>query len=401
MMIPKYVSEFRCLGSECPDSCCANWTLSIDKGTFAHYRRVVHPAIKPLMKNYLVRDQNNISSFHLYGQLKLRESDDHCPMHSDDKLCSIQQNLGEGSLSDTCFMYPRTVTKFGDRIEQSLTLSCPEAARLALTGDDSFEFVTAHLPVRITSIANLRAKSGFSMEAIDAIRTFAIQLFQTPELTNVDCLVALGWLCHQLDGASSRGEHSETSSLLSEMTELVETGGLSPLVRQLDAQPSIGVTVFYMLFKNQREVKRPPQQQEIVEWVLQGLGLNTKANADLLVVETCYQRGMEFLQMDPIGHEKVLRRYLLNDLIRETFPWGQPSAMLSYRRLLTRFGILRLMLCGIAADKGQPLDQETYVRTVQTFCRMYQHNEVFAKAAELCLQDLEWHSLERLYALLK
>lgn len=401
MLVPKYVSEFQCVGSECPDTCCANWSIPIDKATFSQYRRVVHPVIKPLLKSYLTQDKEHVKSFPLHGKLNLRESDGHCPMHSGSKLCSIQQHLGEQSLSDTCFMYPRTVTKFGERIEQCLTLSCPEAARLALTRMDSFDFALVQLPVRITSAANLGCASGFDLETMDSVRTFAIQLFQTVELTCVERLFALGWLCNQLDELSSRNAHDETSSLLSEMTDMVEDGALKPLVEQLDAQRSISVTVFYLLFKNQRRLKRPPHQQMVVNSVLVGLGIDDAPKTDILKVEENYKKGTMFLQAENGYYEQVMGKYLLNDLLRETFPWGQTSALLHYRRLLTRFGILRLMFAGVASARSTALDLETMVHIVQVFCRLYQHNDEFAKEAELCLQDLDWNSLERLYTLLK
>ena len=71
-----------------------------------------------------------------------------------------------------------------------------------------------------------------------------------------------------------------------------------------------------------------------------------------------------------------------------------------YRRLLTRYGILRLMLAGVAAEQGRVLDTETIVQTIQVFCRIYQHNALFTKRAESLLAQSEWTQLDRLYALL-
>lgn len=401
MMAPRYVSEFHCVGADCPDTCCANWTIPIDKATFSQYRRVVHPALKPIFKSHLVQDKQQLNSFALHSQLKLRQSDGHCPMHSASGLCSVQLHLGEALLSDTCFTYPRTVVQIGDRIEQCLTLSCPEAARLALTRSDAFDFVETDMPFRVSAATSMRAVLGFSIEAMDAVRTFAIQLLQTQGLTNIESLAALGWLCHQIDALASSSIQNNLPTLLAEMTKMVESGALPAVVRQLEEQPTIGVAIFYILFKKQHGVTRPEQQQRILTQVSEGLGINTDSATDLTEIETAYRHGLSLLNEDRKGFEWAMNRYLLNDLIRETFPWGQSSAMLHYRRLLTRFGILRLMLSGVASSTGKMLDQDTIVRTVQVFCRLYQHNDAFAKNAELCLKDLDWNSLERLYTLLK
>jgi len=49
--------------------------------------------------------------------------------------------MGEQALSDTCAHYPRTVLECGTVRQVTLTLACPEAARLALLERDAFDLV--------------------------------------------------------------------------------------------------------------------------------------------------------------------------------------------------------------------------------------------------------------------
>ena len=86
----------------------------------------------------------------------------------------------------------------------------------------------------------------------------------------------------------------------------------------------------------------------------------------------------------------MMAHYLLNDLIRETFPWTQPTAMEHYRRLLTRYGILRLLLSGVAAGQNVAPNESKMAETIQVFCRIYQHNNDFAKQAESLLAESDW-----------
>ena len=272
---PKYVSEFSCVGGDCPDTCCADWGISIDKDTFAQYRRTVHPALKPLFKMYLTQDKKE--SYSLHARLRLREADAHCPMHTETGLCSIQQHLGPTSLSDTCFMFPRVFFNFGERIEQHLTLSCPEAARLALTSKDAFTFVTSEVSTRPTVISSLIPAKQLSVEAIEEVRTFAIQLFQTQGLVNIEKLAALGWLSSQLDALRANSASHSIEDLIADMTSMVETGALSQTVAELSERSSIGVMVFYILFKNPAGTKRPMHQQAVMDHVVKGLGLDAEA----------------------------------------------------------------------------------------------------------------------------
>ena len=63
-----------------------------------------------------------------------------CRMLDPDGLCSIQRALGEAALCDTCRVYPRHTEEFEDVREYSLSLSCPEAARLILERTEPLAF---------------------------------------------------------------------------------------------------------------------------------------------------------------------------------------------------------------------------------------------------------------------
>jgi len=396
MLVPKYVTQFQCLGGECPDTCCSTWAINVDKDTFQRYRREVHPALKPLLQQYLVQEDKE--SYARHGKLKLRPSDSHCGLHTSDGMCPIQQKLGEDALSDTCYIYPRYVVQFGDRFEQSLTLSCPEAARLALTQDDAFEFVSADFTTRLATTPVVTAVRGFSIEAMDEVRVFLIQLFQTSSLSNTERLVTAGWLCQQLDVLVDTGTQARTETLLAEMRTMIESGSIHATVGQLNKQQATSVTLFSILFGVKSPDEARGNQRDVLDRVRSGLEIT--GDLSLVKISDNYVRGTQFLAEDGGLCERLVSRYLLNDLIRETFPWTQTSAMAHYRRLLTRYGILRLMLAGMAAGQGSALDETAIVRTIQVFCRIYQHNMAFAKQAEGLLVKSEWTQLDRLYALL-
>ena len=398
MLTPKYVTQFRCSGGECPDTCCMGWTISVDKDTFHDYRRVTHPALKPLIKTHLVQlDKGSVAN---HGKFNLIPATSHCGMHTAQGLCSVQDNLGEDALSDTCFIYPRSVFKVGDRFEQCLTLSCPEAARLALTQDDAFEFVTSEFTSRQATTAELAPVHGFDAHAMDEVRVLCIQLFQTPALTITDRLMLLGWLCSQLDGLMASNSQAHALEVVAELTDLVESGGLRDTVAQLVSHPEIAANVFSILFGNPVGKGASAHQRQVVGWVTDGLGFDEKGGVEQSILEERYLSGLAHLQANAALLDQILSRYLLNDLLREVFPWGRSSPVGHFRRLLTRYGILRLMLAGVAAAKNGPLDQNILVQVTQVFCRLYQHNDQFAKQADHLLTSAEWDQVDRLYTLL-
>lgn len=395
MLVPKYVTQFKCLGPECSDTCCAGWAITVDKDTFQDYRRVVHPVLKPLLKEYLI--QVDKTSYARHGEIGMRKTDSHCGMHSSEGLCQVQQQLGEDALSDTCYIYPRSMVKFGDRFEESLTLSCPEAARLALTQADAFEFVSAEFTTRLSTTTVIGPRCGFSMESMDEVHIFLIQLFQTPALSNTERLAIVGWLCQQLDDLVRTGAQASANALVAEMRAVVETGHIHTIVGQLNGKQEASVTLFSILFGNKSTLGRSALQSTVLEQVREGLGIHS--DLDFTKISENYARGTKLLSADGT-HDRLMTQYLLNDLIRETFPWKQPTAMKHYQRLLTRYGILRLMLAGVAANMDTTPNEAAIVQTTSVFCRLYQHDSRLASHADELLAQSDWTKLERLYSLL-
>lgn len=269
---------------------------------------------------------------------------------------------------------------------------------MALTQDDAFEFVSANYTSRLATTSVISSFRGYSIEAMDEIRIFLIQLFQTPSLSNTERLVTAGWLCQQIDQMADSNTQTEVDTLLSEMTAMVESGNIHAMVGQLNKQQATSVTLFSILFGLKSPTNVKGIQRDVLDKVRTGLGIT--AELHLETISDNYIRGTKLLAEDSGTWERMASKYLLNDLIRETFPWTRVTAMEHYRRLLTRFGILRLMLAGVAAEQGHALDTATVVQTIQVFCRIYQHNSMFTKRAENLLTQSEWTQLDRLYSLL-
>jgi lysine-N-methylase len=55
-----------------------------------------------------------------------------CPFLATERLCSLQQQYGADYLPETCVRYPRNPHRIDGLLEQPLSLSCIEAARLVL-----------------------------------------------------------------------------------------------------------------------------------------------------------------------------------------------------------------------------------------------------------------------------
>lgn len=118
---PYYYDDFCCLAGACPATCCAKWQIVIAEDSLDTYAKVEGP-----FGNHL---RNSID----WEEGIFQQYDRRCAMLNEDGLCDLQTELGEEALCDTCRLYPRHVEEYEGLREYSLTLSCPEAARMILT----------------------------------------------------------------------------------------------------------------------------------------------------------------------------------------------------------------------------------------------------------------------------
>lgn len=122
---PDYYDSFRCIASQCPDSCCKEWDVQVDDEKAAFYRELPG-ALGNRLRQVLYNED---------GQVYLSIVEGRCPMWREDGLCRIQAELGEEALCRTCRDFPRLRHDYGDFTELALELSCPEAAKYILHWD--------------------------------------------------------------------------------------------------------------------------------------------------------------------------------------------------------------------------------------------------------------------------
>ena len=120
---PAYFDAFRCIASACPDSCCKEWDVLVDPASAEYYRSLPGTLGEDLRRVLHEED----------GETVMTITDGRCPMWRRDGLCRIQAELGEEALCRTCREFPRLRHDYGDFVEQTLELSCPEAARIILS----------------------------------------------------------------------------------------------------------------------------------------------------------------------------------------------------------------------------------------------------------------------------
>ncbi|WP_270558207.1 flagellin lysine-N-methylase [Clostridium perfringens] len=128
--VPNYFNEFKCIASECEDTCCAGWEIVIDDETHKRYENVEGEFGEILRSKIVKSDGENIFLL----------NNGNCSFLNEKKMCEIYINLGEDNLCYTCQQFPRYTEEFLDLKEVGLSLSCPEAARIILRKAENTTF---------------------------------------------------------------------------------------------------------------------------------------------------------------------------------------------------------------------------------------------------------------------
>ena len=170
---PEYFSRFRCLGGECPESCCDGWEIDWKNEEYEKLRTAECPEeLKDKIDNsFSVNDER--------GHYTIALCDDgRCPFHDrKTELCSIQREIGEDYLGVVCRTYPRHYIKNNDQIIRWCVTSCPAVIDILIKDKRATEIET--IPARDYDRLDRSTTVTDNAEAVrdDPIRRLRMELF--------------------------------------------------------------------------------------------------------------------------------------------------------------------------------------------------------------------------------
>lgn len=123
---PAYYRHFKCIAAACRHSCCIGWEVDVDGEALALYDGMTHPYATHIRDSI---DYTDTPHFAL-------AAGERCPHLAPTGLCNIITECGDQALCQICRDHPRYRNFYDEVTELGLGLSCEEATRLALCGDD-------------------------------------------------------------------------------------------------------------------------------------------------------------------------------------------------------------------------------------------------------------------------
>lgn len=372
MTVPSYMEYFKCIAGECEETCCAGWYIAIDEPTYEKYRKVKSAVMKKRFEKEIVvkksKDQGCVA------KIKLKNS--RCAFLNQENLCDIYKELGEAYLSETCKMYPRNTNAIGGKIELSLALSCPEAARQILLNPNPIYFSEQEaesLPIVGASIFHKQGDSSHFEDYILPMRQLLADTLQQPNISLRDKCLAFERHMKQFDRFKSKQEIKKLVSYLEDAkakgNSKVQGSKVQSVLEAFTSENSGRVLLTCLV--TLRTVKKWPstRYEQCYSQMIEGLG--TKLD------HKQYERGKElFESLLMEQHPYVLEHYIVNYIYERLVPINQKSPLESLEELCLYLALIRLHLIGMGAYLGT-LTLDDCITCIQSFTRVFDHNELY------------------------
>ncbi|MBM4764123.1 flagellin lysine-N-methylase [Bacillus sp. B15-48] len=401
-LVPEYLKHFSCIGSDCEDTCCAGWRVTIDDETYKKYKRVKHTEMKKRLEKNIVRNRSNPSK---NNAAKINMYNLKCPFLDKDSLCDIHSKLGEEYLSDTCKFYPRVDSLVNGILERSLTLSCPEAARLVLLNRDGIKFETGK-NIK-TSINTILKSINSNMEEIthwtdlfNEFRYITIYILQYRKVSLVERLFILGMLYNEIEEAINKGNITSIPDILGKYLNSLEIavfeGAFNNISNRLDIQLQLSREIAILRLK---EGISSTRYLDCSREMIAGLKINEHVTDEELkqIYEEAY-REYYFPFME--DHDYILENYLVNYVFKNCMPIDSITPFESFSKMILHYSLIKLHLVGMA-NYHKGLSINLVIKLIQSISKTYEHNGMFFYSIMGLMKEKEYMTLPFMSFLIK
>jgi len=199
---PDYFNEFRCTADKCKDTCCAGWQIVIDKESLEKYKKIKGDYIWKVMTNVDWEED-------CFRQ----DNDKRCAFLNPDNLCDLYKNQGEDSLCKTCRDYPRHTEEFDGVREVTLSVSCPEVARILMEHFSAVHFVVEEHPEEEETL-DFGDFDPFLYSVIVDARTAMLGILQNRSIPWKERVVLVLGMAHDMQRRINRRELFECDRVI-------------------------------------------------------------------------------------------------------------------------------------------------------------------------------------------
>lgn len=408
VLVPEYFKNFQCIGSACKDTCCRDWTITIDKNTYKKYKNLKKKDFNPLHNKQVILNKEKNSPYQ-YALINLN-TQKQCPFLDENQLCTIYQNLDESYMPLTCKMYPRNINYINKDIEISLTLSCPEAARLALLAPTpmTFEHIDIEYQKYMDLSNNLLLTEDNTLPKEEwrefwNIRISAITILQNKRFNIVSRLMFLGLLYNRIqtciDNRTYDHIYPEISKFVNETIPVIDTDIFSTLEKNILHQIALTQNVLSenAIGRNFREkfLHYLNASSSILEYKRE----NSPNENDYEHYQHLLKKFViPFLESETCTD--IIENYFVNEYFREVMPFGKYENIKdSLIMLCFSYSLIKAFLTG-QVFVGNTLTTDILLEIISLISRDLTHNSSYSQFILENVKNIEMSTLGGLYTII-
>lgn len=361
IITPEFVKNFSCIADKCEDHCCHGWNIHIDKSTYGFMTK--KSDLRNKSQEVIIRTRNEDS----YAKIQL---DEHgvCPFREASGLCEVHKVHGHSRLSNICKTYPRLINIRGVQIENSLSLSCPEAARQILLNPSAMNFHSE----QVGGGSIKPVKKYEKPDWYDSIRQLFIDVLLLEALPLEERLFLLGMTLKYLDAHQSDVE--EFNQTLAYCCEKITNGEFSELFSRLDSALELHASHIIKVFNAQYMLSIADKYSQVIKRMHllheQLVDAFEPAGDDINKQKEILLHGFNGHYQDYFNEKPYIwLNYFIYGMYQHDFPTNNMYEVFS--ELVTDFFLLRGALISIASMR--PLQDNDLILAVQSYHRSRSH----------------------------
>ena len=370
--IPKYMEKFKCIGSECTDTCCAGWDINIDENSLERYKNSTG-ALKSLVEGKFLTDDKKGDFFNA-GYMILKDGS-RCPFLNENMLCDIHGAVGEENLCITCKSYPRVFNIVDGIYEKSALASCEEICRLALMNKEKMEFVEAEEEldednIEIRRIIDTEAFAGTEslIQYFWEIRILSINIIQCSEYSIDKRLSILKRFYSKIDSLKLEGDWEGLEEFFEDYSK-----GIFNYQEYIKVSLKVDERFSAIIGDNDIIKKiRSPRLKKYAEDYRNNILLDR--NKDL------YNDITEKIEEILKDYAYVMENYLVNQIFKDLIPFNKGEDMMaSVNVLINTYKLIKEYLKGRIYKSKERIMAEDVVSVIQAISKDLEHNKVLNK----------------------
>lgn len=366
------MNDFKCIGPNCIDTCCAGWDINIDENTFKKYESD-KGNLKELINGKYLKNSESGDSFN-YGFMKITK-DNKCPFLNDNLLCEIHGKCGEENLSITCRRYPRVFNIIDDIYEKSGLPSCEEICSKAFLNKEKMEFIEIAEELDEDSIEIRRVIDTDAFIGSDNliqyfwdIRVISINIMQNRNFSIEERLSLLKAFYKSLEDLKTEENFYEIEDLLEKITE-----DPSNITEFIDSSTIVPLSITNNFFKI------------ILDGNLLNKVIGTRLkillsdlNKDKNLLNNIHKYDLKSLDNYFTQYSYIFENYLVNQIFKDIIPFNTGEDLnQSINKLINTYKLIKSYLILWNISSQNEISEKNIIYVIQALSKDLEHNKVF------------------------